>query len=320
MATGLALKIDGMLAKVESAYAADPTPTAGANGVRLAERIWSTLRVSHAFPNKRQDHASGTLLPLAPAPKVGQMVELEIAVELRGAGAAYSASVKPDQHPFWMACGHAETLVTTGGSESIAYAYADGSHSSCTVYAYAAGKLYVITGCRGIVRWPITAGELGIVRFTLQGLLAATPTEVALPAITYASPIPPAAANMGLLIGSGPGWSPAFTSAEFAQNAERVRLDSGNATDAIAEFALAQAAPTFRLTAQTTPVATYNPYADAKTPTARTIALTLGAVQYNRVKLNVTGAYVNAPVPVAIGQFTGWDLTYDLIDYSVKYD
>src|SRR5690242_11144053 len=152
------IRLDGILAKIEGTYATDPTPSASVDGVRLSERIWNNLVADPQFPNSRDDSASGTLLPIKPGTPRGWVVTLDFGVELKGAGAAYASNTLPEVSPLLKCCGMSEAITTTGGSEKVEYSPADTSHGSTTIWAYAAGKKYIINGCRGTVRWPWAAG------------------------------------------------------------------------------------------------------------------------------------------------------------------
>ena len=310
------IKLDGMLVKVESSYGTDPTPSASTDSVRLSDRFWSSITVTPAFPNRRENTAPGTLLPIAPGLPRGWMVTGEIGVELRGAGAAYSASVLPDVAVLLRSCGLTQAIDTTGGSEFVTYTPASSSHSSCTIYGYANGLLYIITGVRANVRWPWTAGGLGMLRFSFQGFLAAAPTTVSLPAITYAAPVPPGAVAMSLTVGS---WSPDVIGGEFDLGAVVQRNDSGNATDGIAEFAISEFHPKVKLSTKAVLVATANPHSDIRAATSRAINWTYGATQYNKALLVNTNAYYASIRNTEQNRFTGWDLESDLVDAVIKF-
>lgn len=312
------IRLDGLLAKIEGTYGVDSVPVVGTDGVRVSERVWSSLRMEYAFPNERTEVATGGLGPAPPAGARGRIVTLEIAWEGRGAGAAYSASVLPEADPLLRACGMSRADDFTGGLEKVTYSRADTSHASCTIYAYAGGLLFKIVGCRGNVRWPINAGQIGVMRFAMQGILVADPATTALPAITYDAVLPPPAVSMGLAISS---WTPDVVTGEFNQASQISRLDSGNAAEGVGEFAIAHMQETaFNLTARSVPLATYDPYTVRKNSTPQTVDLTLGSAQYNRVKLDVNDARLRTIEHPEDQGFTAWDLSYFLLDFAVIFD
>ncbi len=313
------IRLDGLLAEIESTYGTDPTPSASTDGVRVSERLWSTITIEHAFLNRREELAGFGLLPGSPAARNGRMATLEIAWDCRGSGVAYGDPTPvPEASALFRACGMSETIDTTPGSETVTYTHITTGHESCTIYAYAGNKLYNVNGCRGTMRWPLTAGEFGIMRFTMQGIVTSDPTEVALPAVTYDTPISPTAVGASLAIAS---WSPDVLTAEFDQVANVVRIDSANASDGIVSFDIAAMNPTIAVSAKLPALTDYNPYENMQNSTANNIVWTLGSTQYNRVDMSVTSAaYLEAIAHSDQDGFAGVDLTYQLTDFDIVFD
>ena len=318
----IALKIEGLMAAAEVTYGTDPTPTVGVRGVG---RLWSALSPEWAFPNLREDTMSGSIIQVAPGVPQGRMVNLTYTVELTGAGAAYKGTatiVRPPADPFFVACGMSRTHVDTGGSETVTYALADTGHGSCTIWAYAGGKLFKISGCRGSFTWAPTAGGLGEVTFTLQGVLTGV-TEADLAAVSYPAVVPPAAVGMALAIvpSAGASWTPDVAGLSVSNGTDPVRLDDVSAANGIEQFAVPAAAPTLSFTPRVVDLSTYPAYALAAARTVHTIDMTLGSVQYNRVKLDVNLAYlVKDPGGAEDNGFAAWNVEYMLRDCAIVFD
>ena len=315
------LILDAMIAKVESTYGTDPTPTLADDAIRIAERIWtSSMRPEYAFPNTREDVASGSLIQPKPGTPAGRIVNMELAVDLIGAGAAYSSStpVRPPVDPLLISCGLARTHDDTPSSEKVTYAPASTGHGSCTIWGYAGNKLVKVVGCRGNVRWPVDAGQLGPMRFSMQGMVSSI-TEVALGAATYNASLPQPAVAMGIALG---GWAtPDSPSGEFNLGAEVVRLDDANGADGIHSFAISRFLPTCRLSARAGALATYDPYAMAAARTLETIDWQLGATQYNRAKLDVNEAYIIQPPDHSDdGGMAAWDIDFQVTQLALVFD
>lgn len=312
------LRLDGLLAKVETVEGTDAAPVVGTDGVRVSERIWSTMGIEHTFPNRRTS-SSGSILPIAPTARTGRKVNMEIAWDARGTGAAYSSSVLPEADPLLQSCGLARTDDFTGGSENVIYSQADTGHKSCTIWAYSGTKLFKFVGCRGSVRWPIEAGAFGIIRFSMQGIVTAAPTEVANPTITsYDTTIPPTAIGLSESIAS---WTPDLVSAEFNQNANVVQVPSANAADGIAGFEISEVDPQYTASAKIDTIATFDPWAVMKAATASTLDRTLGTAQYNRLKFDVTsGAYLESITNSDQDSFAGIDMIFQLVSFSITFD
>lgn len=311
------LKLDGLLAKVETVYGTDAAPTTSADGVRIVQRLHPQISFEYAFLNRRDEAASGSLLPLGPTARNGRLATVDIAVELNGAGTAYSESILPPVDPILRACGLVSSVVTTADSESVSYAPADTNHESATLWCYSGGFLFKLVGCRGNLVWPITAGGYGQVRAVLQGVIESDPSAVTLPAITYPSAVPPVAANMTFTLG---GWTPDVVSAEFDLQADVQRIDSAAATEAVAEFAIAGFAPRFTLNAPAVPLSEFDPYDKSKDASALTLAQNLGSTQYNRVKLTSDKVYLEAPAHQDLNGFAQWSLEAQVSDLSITFD
>lgn len=312
--------LDGLLAKVESSYGTDPTPTVAANGVRLADRVWSTLRPVFHYPNTRDDVASGSLTPAPDGVPQGRMVELDLFVEAKGFGAAYSATDLPEVDPLLYACGLGRAVVTTGGSETVTYSLADTSHGSATVWAYAGGQQFKVVGCRGNLVWEINAGQLARFRFRLMGRVTSV-ADTALPAITYSSVSSPAAVGVGLSIDPGTPWSPNFVSATLDLGNQTEIAEDGNATTGIEGWDIVRRDPRFTVTARKAALSAYNPYTLAAAKTSHTIDLAVGSTQYERFDLDVNAARLaEDPGPVDDNGRAAWELVYRLQDCAIVFD
>lgn len=325
MAYPHSLRIEGLLAKIESTYGTDPTPTAADDGIRGVGRIWGALSHEWAFPNMREETVSNSLVGVAPGTPKGRLVNIDYTVQLMGAGSAYSSStpVRPECDPLLMACGFARTHTDTASSEKVDYDLADTGHSGVTIWAYAGGKLFKVTHCRGNMTWSPQAGNLGTVQFQLQGLLSTAPTETATPSITYDSTVPPPAVSMGLAVvpSGGSSWTPRSAGMEITTGHTVSRLDDVNSSDGIEGFFLARTEPTLSFQARAVDLADYPVYARSADKLVHTIDATLGSTQYNRVKLDVELAYLSGdPSPADEEGFAAWQLEYQLRDLQLTFD
>jgi hypothetical protein len=325
MAYPHSLRIEGLLAKIESGgYGVDPTPTAADDGIRGVGRIWNALGPEWAFSNMREETVSNSLISVAPGAPKGRVVTITYTVQLMGAGAAYASGtpVRPECDALLMACGFARTHTDTGDSESVDYDLADTGHASVTVWAYAAGKLFKIVGCRGNMTWSPSAGGLGEISFTLQGLLTVTPSETATPTITYDAVVPPPAVSMGLAVVPAAGsWTPRTAGLEVTTGHAISRLDDVSSADGIEEFALARTEPTLGFQARAVDLSTYSPWTLAASRAVQTIDMTLGSTQYNRVKLDCDLAYLSSdPTPADDQGFAAYQLNYQLRDLQLTFD
>lgn len=310
-------RLDGLLAKVETTYGTDPTPVAADDGVRVSGRIWTGVTPDFAFDGRRDEEHTGTLRMAPPVERGGRIATVSFDWSIRGAGTAYSMSNLPEASALLRACAHSETVDATSGSETVTYEPVDEGHESVTLYAYSAGKLYKLLGCRGVVTWPLTAGNVSRLHFEFSGLLPDDPTEVALPSITYSGALPQVAKAMTVSIGS---FTPVVESGEFSSGGAVQRLDDASATDAVEAFAISAQDPSYTLQVPTETVSTFDPHDVSQGATAQTIDQDLGDTQYNRLKLDSSEAYLDAPQHVETNGFASWTLPFQLTDYSLVFD
>lgn len=310
------LRLDGLLFKRETTHRVDSVPTAAVNGVKIAERLWPTITVDYAWENLLEDAATGTILPTKKAVPRGRFVELNFAWLLRGAG----VDAPPETGDVYRACGCTET----DGVTLFDYTQASQLHESGTAYAYAAGYVFKIVGCRGGFRWPIVPGQVMLHRFRMLGLLSVEPAPAAPPQITYDTAEPLAGVGLTLAVGS---WVPRVISAEFNQGVEVQRLEDANDADGIEEFDYGIAQPTFALSARVprdaagiVDLAAYDPFADLKAAADRTIVATGGATQFNRAKLVNVITQLQDVKPAENSQFAAYTLQYRVRDWTLRFD
>ena len=167
-----------ILAKIETTYGSDPTPTAGANAIlainpeikEVKEVLERNINIS-SLSNK-------------PSLKGKESIELTFGVELKGSGAAGTA---PRLGALLQACSMDETVV---GSTSVTYAPVSASQESVTIYLYIDGRLHKLTGARGSFKLTAPAGQLAMLEFTFKGIHNAV-ANAAIVSGTYDTPNPP---------------------------------------------------------------------------------------------------------------------------------
>ena len=178
------VKREVLLAKIESVYNTDPTPT-GADNAILVENL------SQSNEGLRMNERNAVRSSLAPLKQVfgGMLRSISFDVEIKGPGAAYSASVRPEIDVLLRACGMGVTVDATPSSETATYAPVSSAHESCTFYYYQDGILTKMTGARGNASFSLEGGTHGKISFTFTGHTS-TPTDVTLATPTYDSTVP----------------------------------------------------------------------------------------------------------------------------------
>lgn len=179
-----------LLAKVETTYGTDPTPTAGTNAVLVQN-------VNFQPEGLRMNDRPAVRANIGKLQQVfgGQLGRLTFEAEVKGSGAAGTA---PELGPLLRGAGCGETIVA---STSVTYKPISSSHESLTLYWYEGGrKLHKLTGARGTASVRIGAGGLAVIAFEFVGHYT-KPTDVSIPTPTYTSTVPRAALSMALTLG-----------------------------------------------------------------------------------------------------------------------
>lgn len=165
-----------LLAKSETTYGTDPTPSASTNAILTSNLTITPLQADSV--DRNYDRAT---LGNAPSVLVGQRVVITFDVELAGSG---TPGTEPGWSPLIKACGFG-ALATT--STSVVYKPAEspnvvsvGAPSSVTLYYHMDGIAHKIVGCRGTVSFTLNAGEVPKMTYTMTGQYAA-PVSTTLP-------------------------------------------------------------------------------------------------------------------------------------------
>ena len=168
-----------ILAKTESTYGTDPTPTGSANAILVRNLEITPLQADTVTRDLIRPYLGNSDQLLAQT-----RVEVTFEVELAGSGTAGTA---PAYGPVLKACGLSETVVAT---TSVTYAPVSASFSSVTIYFHNDGIRHKVTGCRGTFELNAEVGQIPVISFTMTGIYNA-PTDEALPSPTYANQAAP---------------------------------------------------------------------------------------------------------------------------------
>ncbi len=162
-----------LLAKIESSYGTDPTPTGAANAI-LVRSLEITPFQSDVVERELVRGYMGNYETL----HANQRVEVTFEVEMAGSGAAGTA---PAYGPLLKACGNSQTIVS---STSVTYAPVSSGFDSVTLYFFQDGVQQKVTGARGSFSISAEVGAIPTISFTMVGLFNA-PTDVANATPTY---------------------------------------------------------------------------------------------------------------------------------------
>jgi hypothetical protein len=156
-----------LLAKTETTYGIDPTPTGGANAILVRNLEIQPIDAESVNRDLVKPYFGADDILIS---NVRSRVTFE--VEMAGAGAAGTV---PKYGPILKACGMSETVAA---ASKVTYAPVSESFSSCTIYVNIDGVQHKVTGCRGTVSLSMQVGQIPVYQFELMGIYNG-PTDVA---------------------------------------------------------------------------------------------------------------------------------------------
>lgn len=161
-----------ILAKKETTYGTDATPTGAANALLV-----SNLSINPINANLVDRDIIRPYLGASEQLLGTRYVEMGFDVEFVGAGTVATAAA---WGPLLLGCGMAETVVATF---RVDYTPVSTAFDSLTIYWYDDGVLHKATGCRGNVQINMRVGERPVLSFKFTGIYS-TPTAASNPSVT----------------------------------------------------------------------------------------------------------------------------------------
>lgn len=159
-----------LIAKIESSYGTDPSPTGGSNAIQVTDLELTPIESDNVQAATMQGFIGNSTQSTLVANK---RVALSFSVELAGSGAAGTA---PAFGPLLQACGLSETVVA---ATSVTYAGVSSSFDSATIYCFYDGTRHKVTGARGSVSFNFTSGQFAVANFEMVGIYN-TPDDTSL--------------------------------------------------------------------------------------------------------------------------------------------
>ena len=148
-----------ILAKIESSYGVDPTPTGAANAVLVINLTVNPLNANYVDRALIRGTFGGWEQLVGTA-----NVEVSFDVELAGGGAAGTA---PAWGPLLRACAFAETI---SAGNRVEYNPVSTAIDSLTIYYHDDGVLHKCLGARGTVEIGLGIGDRPLLKFKFTGL------------------------------------------------------------------------------------------------------------------------------------------------------
>lgn len=194
-----------ILAKIESVYGTDPTPTESANALIVYNPTFEVLgnQRARAVPLPHFGQIKGV--------NVGDGLKLNFTTELKYSGTAGTAS---RYDPLLRACNL--TVVNTPATSDVYTPNSTLAGESVTLWFYTGGVLHKLNGCAGTFKINLKAGEIWTIDWEFTGLYADNAADTVQPALTHESVAPVIVKSMG------------FTYNAVSLVIEELMLDIGN--------------------------------------------------------------------------------------------
>ena len=168
-----------ILAKAESSYGSDPTPTGSANYVQVID-----LNIEPVVSDEVSRDLIRPYMGNYEVIPANTRVNVTFDVEMSGSG---SAGTAPKYGAILKACALSETVVS---STSVTYAPVTTPSSSVTLFVNYDGVRHKVTGARGTFSMSCEVNQIPRISFSLTGIFNA-PTDTALPTVTVSNQASP---------------------------------------------------------------------------------------------------------------------------------
>jgi len=272
-----------LLIKTEGTYNVDANPTAASDAVLVENLAW-------AHEGLRMNEQPAVRPSLAALKQLfgGTLMTVTFDIAPKGAGAAYSASVRPESDAVLRACGLAAVVDATPGAEKVTYTPASTGQESVTAYYYQDGTLFKLTGCRGNINGNFETGKQGLISVTLTGHVS-TPTDAALPAPTLDATVPQAIVGSAFSVG---GFGAVINALSFDLGGKLSTPPDSSAADGFGEVTLTGRDVNGSMDPQAVSVATHPFIANLRGGTEMALNFgPIGAVQYNKYTIAMPKIY-----------------------------
>ena len=270
-----------VLAKIETTYGTDATPTGAANAILVRNLNLTPQESDFADRNLIRPYLGRS--QQIPA---GIRAVLEFEVELAGSGAAGTA---PGWGVLMRACGHSETVAA---GVSVTYAPISASFESATIYFNVDGVLHKLTGSRGTMSLQMQVKQLPVFKFTITGIYN-TVTDTAAPTPTYTifqTPLP--VTNVNTTPFTLHGYSAVMSELSMDVSAQIVHRTLVGGSE---QVLYTDRQPQGSITIEATTVAAKDWWTAAKNSTTGALAITHGTAAGNKVAIAAPNVQLTKP-------------------------
>jgi len=263
-----------VLAKMETEYGTDPTPTKVANAI-----LCDLPEIE--FVMKKLDRLNvKPFLGNRPAINIGEAMKIKFNTEVRGCGDA-TPSIPPEIGVLFKGCGMEEVVVA-----DTSYTYTptdDIDGPSITIWFYQHDILHQLTGCRGSWVLEGKAGEPGKIAWDFTGLYAG-PTDTTIPTDpTFNATLPPVLKSGDFSLGAFEGTIENFK-LDFGN--EIVKRPDVNAASGFQAHFIKDRSVTAEIDPEATALSTFDPLTLLTAGTEQAMEITFGTAAGNRMTVS----------------------------------
>lgn len=285
-----------LLAKIETTYGTDPTPTAGANGILATNVSISPMEGQDVDRNLEFPHfGASEMIP------TGLFAKLTFDVELAGSGAAGTA---PAWSVLMRMCGNAATVTP---ATKVEYTPITDAPESGTIYFAIDTVRQVLKGARGTWTIKLNAQGLPVISFEMTGLWAVPTTSAKIAPTLTGFQVPKVATKTNTPTFTIGGTAFVMRNFELALNNDvQTRLLIGY--DGIE---IVDRNPSLKATVEAQALATYDPFTIAQAQTKKVIQLVHGTAAGNIVTIDI---------PIAQQKrLTGYSQEQNVLEWPLEY-
>lgn len=256
-----------ILAKLESPYGTDPTPSAS------TDAIITGIPQIELLGEPKQRNVVKPAFGMVPPINFADGIKITFDVEMYGV--LVGASTPPIVGRLLRACGLTETI---DNNVDVRYAFnSDYDGDSITIYYYQDGILHKATGCRGTFSTNLQVNEIAVFTFEFTGLYAGKASfasDVSFATPTFATHTPQIF-NTAVLTANS--YAAIIENLEFNINNNVVKRPSANAAYGVHSYSIVERDISGSIDPEVVALATFNPWALWADNTEFTLTFKIGA-------------------------------------------
>ncbi len=285
------------LAKLESAYAVEATPTAGLDILPVVNSQWQWGPEYDAIQRMILDGGLRTVAGDNALPRVSFSFQMELRGNRTNGSSpdisAGSSTYALEMDDLLQACDMNPTYVaeSTGGARDGYVVYKPAAPvdegKGCTFFLYTEKKLHKVVGAKGSLKLTLEAGKYCYLHFEFKGLYNTVPTDSSIPSPTFLDTRPPLWVNGGTTYDA---WSGGVVSKIDLDLGNTVnRRDDGNSIKGVKGFAIYERASKLSFNPESVSEATHPVFSDLDTAKTKTLITNLGSQSGNRFNFTMAG-------------------------------